>query len=233
MTTETPPRVYFNGDESRYGQAARQIAETQGNIWTERDRWKKACFVCLAVMFVLAVGLVWFGRQPSHIPVYVKVNSDGQFQVLNWDAYDPTLEEIKGWLILWIRCVRGVPTDRGVLERCWQIVPLYLLERTQARSTVAAYFAEMKPGKTLFERSIEVRDVKPVREPDGRWRVTWKEDVYALPKGGGLGKWERSTDEMAILILTRQQPKKKAEIELNGENVNPLGLRITHLAWGQ
>lgn len=229
--TQTPTRHYYEGNGQRYEAAKRQVEETQGNLWTERDRWRLAVFLLLGLVAVLIGGLVHVGRQPAYTPIYLKVNAEGQLSVMGWDAYEPSVEELKADLLMWMRCVRGIPLDRPVLERCWRLVPLFLLDGTPAKAQVKAWFDQVKPDQALFHKSIDIRHMKAFTHPDGRWQVSWQQDVYELPRSGGLGKLVMSSAEEAILIVTRRQPTTRAHIELDGEPVNPRGLYITHLSW--
>jgi len=159
-------------------------------------------------------------------------NQDDQFQVLGWDNYTPDQQEIKRDLMAWMRCVRSIPNDGPTLKRCWKLVPLFFFEKSQTKAQVTAYRNLVKPDQSLYHRSIVVEDgMKGWREPDGRWRLQWVEGVYELPRTGGLGKLIEKRQQAAILLVTRQKPTKKTQIEIDGEPANPLGLYITQLGW--
>jgi len=74
--------------------------------------------------------------------------------------------------------------------------------------------------------------LKAWMEPDGRWHMSWQEEVYELPRTGGLGKLVSPASlHTAILLVTRQMPTKKSQVELDGEPINPLGIYVTQLGW--
>jgi type IV secretory pathway TrbF-like protein len=232
VTETAPPKRYYTSDQaSRYDVPRDHIAQTQKNLWQERNRWRLATLCLCGAVVMLALVIAALGRQPAETPVFIKVNHEGQLQIAEWDAYHPAPQEIERDLLQWMRCVRGIPNDRGVLERCWQMVPRFLLERTQAWQTVAEYFAQVAPDKALWQKHVDLKELRALQEPDGRWRVTFTEEIYDLPQGGGLGRLLETRQVTAIAIVIRRKPTKKAQIAVEGEVVNPRGLYITHLAW--
>jgi type IV secretory pathway TrbF-like protein len=229
--TDTPPKVYYDGTPREpYDEAARRHERQHGNVYREKAWWQLATAL-MAVAVVLSAGShLVAARRPSHEPVYIRVNQDAQLQVLNWDQYIPEDEEVKADLLVWVRCWRGIPTSREVLERCWQRVPMFLMKNTHAYGMVAKYFAQVSPDGQLWNKGVEVREMEGFKEPDGRWRVTWVEDIYALQRGGP-GRLESSTRHTAILIVERRKPTTRAQIALDGEPVNPRGIYITAMTW--
>lgn len=229
---ETTPRRYYQGNGTRYEQAQQHIDETTENIFTERKWWRYGCFAGLGVIGVLAILIVSLARRPAYEPVFITHNMEGQFQVVRWDAYKPEVEEVKTELFRWLRCVRGVPTDAAIVEYCWKMVPLFLLEKTQALVYIKTFYQTLKPKELLFHKKIEVVDLKGRREPDGRWRLEWTEDVYGFREKQGLGRKESSERLSAVISIKRRKPTSRKEIELAGEIVNPLGIYIDTLGWG-
>jgi type IV secretory pathway TrbF-like protein len=229
---ETQPRTYYTGNGTRYARAQQHIEETTENIFTERLWWRRGVFALLALCAFLGVVIWSLAQRPTREPVYLKVNAEGQLQILGWDAYQPEAEQIKVELFRWLRCVRGLPTDEAILDYCWQMVPRFLLERTQALAVVKDYYKVLNPKSLLFHKKIEITDLKGRREPDGRWRLEWTEDVYGFRQKQGIGTKESSERMSAVLTITRQKPTTRKDVELRGEVVNPLGLYLTSLAWG-
>lgn len=227
------PRVYYTGHPEAYEKAKAQVEDTQGNVFREKAWWQACAFVALCVIACLAIALVILGRQPSHEPVYVKVNQEGQLQIVGWDAYEPSEAEVKADLMYWMRCVRGIPMDQEVLKRCWAHVPMFLLARTQAYTVIDAYFKQYQPGKALWEKAIDVEEMVAFPHPDGRWQVEWTEKVYTLVRSGGAGRLESTKRYASILLIQRHQPTKRTQIELHGEPVNPRGIFVVNLSWSQ
>jgi type IV secretory pathway TrbF-like protein len=225
-------RTYYRGNGTRYDGAKAHIEETTENIFTERAWWRRGFFAVLGLLALCILVVVSLAKRPMYEPIFIRVNSAGQLQTLKWEAYDPEYEAIKKELIQWLRCVRALPTSEPQLDFCWAIVRLFLLEKTQATETVKAFYQALQPKKLLFQKEIQVNDVKGRQEPDGRWRLEWTEDVYAFRQKQGLGRRESSERMSAILTVTRRKPTERKQIEYQGETVNPLGLYILSLGWG-
>jgi type IV secretion system protein TrbF len=224
------PRRYFDGDESRYRRAAAEAEEGENTILQWMRYLKVSVWVLLAVSLGL-VGAVLYLALRSQVDVkFVVQNEVGQLHILGWDEYHPEVGVMKRDLEMWLRCARSITTDRETHWRCWRRVPMFIKERSQCAAEVQQYVNQRKPDQHLYQKSMLVHDLQGSREPDGRWRFSWVERTYQLDHGhtGSLidtSRWH------AIIMTTREPPKKPAQIQDGYETVNPLGLLCTHLAW--
>ena len=233
--TAVPPgtRHYYDGDSTRYDAGLTRVHETQRNLWTERLWWRRGVFGCLGVMVILLGVVIYVTTRQTYAIEFVQVNTEGQLTIVGWDQYQPSDEEMKQDLMRWLRCVRGLPPSQGIVDYCWTIIPMFLRDQSQALQMVSAYWRELNPHALLYRKEIDVRDLKAWKHPDGRWQLRWIEDVFEIPRHGGVGKRELSTEMNAILVVTRMKPKSRKQTHLKGEPVNPRGVIISALSWGE
>jgi type IV secretory pathway TrbF-like protein len=161
-TLETTERTYYRGNGDRYASAKQHIEETTENIFTERQWWRRGAFALLVLCAVLSLVIVSLARRPAYEPVFIKVNSEGQLQTLKWEAFDPTHEQVKKELFTWLRCVRGLPTSESIIDYCWKMVPLFLLEKTQGLAYVKEFYRTFNPKSLLFHKQIDIENMKGV-----------------------------------------------------------------------
>lgn len=212
--------------------ARRKAALMTGNLFREKAWWQMMSGG-LIVLTVFLGGLAFYlGRQPAFDPKYVVKNQFGQFQVMGWDQFNPEQKDIEDDLLEFIRCVRDIPNDKLVLQRCNARIALFLAKGSQAHGAVLAYRKRIKPNENLYRRTITLHNLKAWPDPDGRWRLTWEEEVRALPRGGGPSRVEQTAKPGgAYLVVTRVKPKDPKAFEYKGQALNPLGLLVTHLGW--
>jgi type IV secretory pathway TrbF-like protein len=223
-------RRYFDGDEERYRRASAAAEAGENTILQWMRYLKVSVWVLLAVSLGL-LGLVVYLALRAQVDVkFVVQNEARQFRILGWDEYHPEVGVMKRDLEMWLRCARSITTDRETHRRCWQRVPMFVKERSQCAMEVQEYVKQRQPDGLLFQKSVLVHNLQGSREPDGRWRFSWVERTYHLDHGRS-GPLIDTTTWHAIIITTRERPKRPEQIEHEHETVNPLGLFCTHLAW--
>jgi type IV secretory pathway TrbF-like protein len=224
------PRRYFDGDETRYKRASDEAEAGENTILQWLRYLKVSVWVLLAISLGL-LGMVVYLALRSQVDVkFVVQNDEGQFRILGWDQYDPGVGVMKRDLEVWLRCARSITTDRETHRRCWQRVPMFIKEESQCAMEVQDYVKQRQPDHQLYRKSVLVHDLQGSREPDGRWRFSWVERTYHLDHGRA-GPLIDTTTWHAIIITTREHPKRPAQIQDEHETINPLGLLCTHLAW--
>jgi type IV secretory pathway TrbF-like protein len=223
-------RRYFDGDEERYRRASAEAEAGENTILQWMRYLKVSLWVLLAISLGLLVIVIYLALRAQVDVKFVVQNDAQQFRILGWDDYHPEVGVMKRDLELWLRCARSITTDRETHRRCWQRVPMFVKEQSQCAMEVAQYVKQRQPDQLLYQKSVLVHDLQGSREPDGRWRFSWVERTYHLDHGRA-GPLIDTTTWHAIIMTTREQPKRPEQIEHEHETVNPLGLLCTHLAW--
>lgn len=216
----------------RADSAKREAERMTGNLFREKAWWQVMAGGLLVLSLLLGGVVIYLGRQPAFEPKYAVKNQFDQFQVVGWDQFKPEQKDIEDDLLEFMRCVRSIPNDRPVLQMCNARIALFLAKGSQAHAAVVDYRKRLKPNEVLYRRTVTLHKLKAWPDPDGRWRLTWEEEVRSLPRGGGPSRQEQPPKPGgAFLVVTRVKPKDPKAFEYQGQALNPLGLLVTHLGW--
>ena len=222
----------FKRATTAYGQTPQPITPYQkaAQVWDERigsarvqaRNWRLMAFGCLALAFLLSLGVIWqLGK--SHITPYViEVDKLGELRGVGpaTEPYEPSDAQIAYHLARFIENVRSLPLDPIVLRQNW--LAAYDYATTEGANRLNHYARINDPFSKVGKQSITVEVTSIVRSSKESFDLRWREERF---ENGTLAASDHYT---AVLALTLQPPKTEEAVRKN-----PLGIYVRGLNWSK
>ena len=221
-TVESP--IPQEGVLSPYLAARREWNERYGSYIAAARTWRLACFGALAVAVAAVGGVVYFAGQNKFVPYLVEIQNDRPIQVTfpgRLPPADPRV--IRAQLAQFIRDFRSVTPDPQVQNRAVERLYAHLNTGSAAYMMVNDWMRENIPFQRAANETVtvEVSQVLPISERT--WRLEWMEH----PR-------QRDGEALPSLRMTALATVGIAkEVPLNAVLMNPIGLYIEAIEWGE
>ena len=209
-------------DSNPYVEARREWNDRYLDLARARRWWQLAAVAELALIGVLAGGLVALSLQHKTVPYVVEVDALGAATAVKpADAAGrPTDERIVRYqLVAFVRGTRAVMTDRAAMKR--SLDQIYAYARGSARTFLDDHYRANNPFEIAKTYTVLPAVTSLLQLSERSWQVRWSEEHRGLD-GTLLGKstWE------AVLAVETVPPTAADAIQ-----ANPFGLFVTKIRW--
>src|SRR5438105_11848738 len=209
-------------DSKRYVKARREWNDRYLDLPSARRWWQLAAIAELALVGVLASGLVALSLQHKTVPYIVEVDALGAATAVKpADASGrPTDERVVRYqLAAFVRGARAVMTDRAAMKR--GLDQVYAYTRGSARVFLDDHYRANNPFEIAKTYTILPAVTSLLQLSERSWQVRWNEEQRGLD-GTLLGKstWE------AVLAVETVPPTAADAIQMN-----PFGLYVREIRW--
>src|SRR5438876_6831308 len=209
-------------DSNPYVEARREWNDRYLDLARARRWWQLAAGAELALVGVLAGGLVALSLQHKTIPYVVEVDALGAASAVKpAEAAGRTTDEriVRYQLAAFIRGTRAVLTDRAAMKR--GLDQVYAYARGSARTFLDDHYRANNPFEIAKTYTVSPAVTSLLQVSDRSWQVRWSEEQRGLD-GTLLGtsNWE------ALLSVETVPPTTADAIQ-----VNPFGLYVTEIRW--
>ena len=212
-------------DESRTP-AGSEYQRARG-IWLDdlgQARAQARTYLRLAVgaMMIAAlavVGLIVLSARSDIEPYLIEVDALGQVRqvgVVTTKAWEVEESMMRAELERWVRNLRSISTDKGVVEQRFTYVQTHVLDA--AALQLERYVRDHDPFARFGRqsRTVHIEAINQVQGSDLTWRVQWYENITG-PKGSDLGQ-EHFIGEFHLAV---RRPETEAALR-----DNPLGIFV-------
>ncbi len=209
-------------DLNPYVEARREWNDRYLDLVRARRWWQITAVAELALVGVLASGLVALSLQHKTIPYVVEVDALGAATAVKpvEAAGRPTDERIVRYqLAAFVRGTRAVMTDRAAMKR--GLDQVYAYARGSARAFLDDHYRANNPFEIAKTYTVLPSVISFLPLSERSWQVRWSEEQRGLD-GTLLGKstWE------AVLAVETVAPTTADVIQ-----ANPFGLYVTEIRW--
>ena len=209
-------------DSNPYVEARREWNDRYLDLARARRWWQLAAVAELALVGVLAGGLVALSLQHKTVPYIVEVDTLGAATAVKpADASGrPTDERVVRYqLAAFVRGARAVMTDRAAMKR--GLDQVYAYTRGSARVFLDDHYRANNPFEIAKTYTVLPAVTSLLQLSERSWQVRWSEEHRGLD-GTLLGKstWE------AVLAVETVPPTAADTIK-----ANPFGLFVTEIRW--
>lgn len=206
-----------------YVEARREWNDRYLDLARSVRNWQLVAGCSIAIVGVLAVGVVWLSERHSVIPYVVEVDKLGWALAAGPATRDSGVLSgdriVRYHLAAFIRGARSVIADPTAMKR--SLDQVYAYTRGEAVTFLDQYYRTRNP----FERAkdllvgVDVTSLLPLSE--STWHIRWLETERTLE-----GKITARTNWEGVLTLRMIPPSDEPSIV-----ANPLGLYVTELNW--
>ena len=227
-----------NGENRLVANARREFASAFGDLAKGKRNWQIVAFTLAAVVTVQAITTYRLASAAHAVPYLVQVDRLGNLAAAGKaePLTDPNGRLVASQLADFIRAVRTVLPTAAMTAQADLLRRGYAFATPPAAGFLNSYFADPTHDPRLLgqriTRDVQLSSILRVPEPSqsktGRgdrsqtWRVQWVETDRSLDIADStvLATWE------GYVTLQVVPPRTADAIE-----DNPLGLRITSIAW--
>lgn len=193
-----------------------------GTARVQAYNWRLAFFSCMALCFVLVIGLIAVASKSSVAPYIIEVGQSGEVIAATRAVHanrSANENEVKYFLSKWVKDVRAMPLDIIVKKQAW--TSAYSTMRQKAALKMNEIMKKENPLEKIGEETIAVTPTAIVKMSDKTYQVRWTEDVYS--KEGAPKSSYRMT---GLITIELSPPTTEKEII-----ANPLGMYVTDFSW--
>src|SRR2546428_9475885 len=204
-------------DSNPYVEARREWNDRYLDLARARRWWQLTAVAELALVGVLAGGLVALSLQHKTVPYVVEVDALGAATAVTpaEAAGRPTDERVVRYqLVAFVRGTRAVMTDRAAIKR--GLDQVYAYARGSARTFLDDHYRANNPFETAKTYTVLPAVTSLLQLSERSWQVRWSEEQRGLD-GTLLG---RSTWEAVLAVGTAPRPAA------DSIQANPLGLFV-------
>lgn len=224
---EPPTNYKVEGSaESSYLKAKQEWDERIGSTVVQAKNWRLVAVICAAISAISVLALIYEAQKPKHIPMIVTVDRATGAPIVHGEliktVHQPTLPEIKYFLVTVLKKVRGVSLDPVIVRRSWEEALFYFNSKAGRKLTELTYKDEKAAINHVGERTQTV-DLISINQIGGgnSYQLRWKETIFGVD-----GSIIDAYSVTGVFTIEFELPTKREEIL-----VNPLGLYIVDLEW--
>ncbi len=204
-------------------QAAQQAWDERiGSARVQAYNWRVMAFGSLALLFIMAAGLLWQSTRSTLVPYIVEVDREGGARAVGpaREAQRPGDGQIGHHLSTFIHNVRSLSIDPIVLRDNWNSAYHYVTPRGAA--LLNEYARANDPFIRVGRESVAIQITSVVRASQTSFQLRWIERTYTNGVLTATARWT------AMLSFVLQPPTTQELI-----HKNPLGIYVDGLDWSK
>jgi type IV secretory pathway TrbF-like protein len=210
---------------SPYVRARQEWDERFGDQIKSKQRWQLAAFVSMATTLLCVGGMVAVGFRSTTVPYVVALDDVGRavpvIPAKQVAVKDVRLQEAV--VARWITDLRMIVTDAVAQRRLVDEVYAQTGQNSAASATVTDFYSKNSPFDLLTKQTVDASVESIVQQSAKTYEVTWTEVTRDL-----IGTFVASHRYRAFVTIATQEVTDAKQAL-----VNPLGLYVTNLTWGE
>ena len=205
-----------------YQRAEQAWDDRIGSARVQAANWRYTALGLLAANAVLAGGLTWLAAHGTVTPWVVEVDRLGEPRVVSPAAQGGKVSDAAiAWaLSRFISDVRLRASDAVLMRQGW--LRAYDFVEGEAAASLSDYARRADPFAEAARTQVVVTVANVVRASPTSFRLAWSEQRF---EAGALVATERWTAVLGVKLSPPSTPEAL--------RANPLGVRITTIAWSK
>jgi len=208
-----------------YTMARQEWDERYGDLISRAKNWKRIAFLSMYTTLVCVAGMVTIGYRSQTVPYVVALDDVGHaipvIPAKQVAVKDVRLQEAT--VARWITNLRTVVIDPVVQRKMVDEVYAMASASSAASQTLTDWYQQNSPFLRLQKETVDVSIESIVQQSPKSYEVVWTESIHDL-----YGQLQGTHRYRAIVTVNTQEvtdPKQAL--------INPLGLYVTNVSWGE
>jgi len=211
--------------QTPYLRARQEWDERFGDQIKSRNNWRLAAFFSMATALVCVTGMVAIGYRSNTVPYVVALDDVGRavpvIPVKQVAVKDVRLQEAV--VARWVTNLRTVIADAVAQRRLVDEVYAETGQNSPASATITEFYSKNSPFDLLTKQTVDASVESIVQQSPKTYEVAWTEVTHDL--NGNLMSSHRY--RAFVSVVTQEVTDARQAL------VNPLGLYVTNLTWGE
>jgi type IV secretion system protein TrbF len=211
--------------QSPYVRARQEWDERFGDQIKSKNNWRLTAFISMATTLLCVTGMVATAYRSNTVPYVVALDDVGR-AVPVIPAKQVAVKDVRlqaAVVARWLTDLRTVVADAVVQRRLVDEVYAETGQNSAASATVTEFYSKNSPFDLLTKQTVDVSVESIVQQSPRTYEVTWTEVTRDL-----VGEFMATHRYRAFVSVTTQEVTDAKQAL-----VNPLGLYVTNLAWGE
>ena len=211
--------------QTPYLRARQEWDERFGDQIKSRNNWRLAAFLSMATALVCVTGMVAIGYRSNTVPYVVALDDVGRavpvIPAKQVAVKDVRLQEAV--VARWVTNLRTVIADAVAQRRLVDEVYAETGQNSPASATITEFYSKNSPFDLLTKQTVDASVESIVQQSPKTYEVAWTEVTRDL--NGNLMASHRY--RAFVSVVTQEVTDARQAL------VNPLGLYVTNLTWGE
>ena len=211
--------------QTPYLRARQEWDERFGDQIKSRNNWRLAAFLSMATALVCVTGMVAIGYRSNTVPYVVALDDVGRavpvIPAKQVAVKDVRLQEAV--VARWVTNLRTVIADAVAQRRLVDEVYAETGQNSPASTTITEFYSKNSPFDLLTKQTVDASVESIVQQSPKTYEVAWTEVTRDL--NGNLMASHRY--RAFVSVVTQEVTDARQAL------VNPLGLYVTNLTWGE
>jgi type IV secretory pathway TrbF-like protein len=212
-------------EPSPYLAARREWDERYGDLIKRAENWRRAFFLSGFTTLALVVGMISIDMRSHTVPYVVALDDVGRavpvVPARQVAVKDVRLQEAS--VYRWINDVRSVVTDPVAQRKMVDEAYAMTAASSAASETLTEWFRDSSPFERLRNGTVDCSIESIVQQSPKAYEIVWAESSRDL-----FGQVNGIHHYRALVSVTTQ-----AITDSKLALINPLGLFITNVSWGE
>jgi type IV secretion system protein TrbF len=211
--------------QSPYVRAREEWDERFGDQIKSKNNWRLAAFISMATTLLCVAGMVTIGMRSRTVPYVIALDDVGR-AVPVVPAKQIAVKSVRlqeAVVARWVTDLRTIVTDAVAQRRLVDEVYAQTGQNSAASATVTDFYSKNSPFDLLKKQTVDASVESIVQQSPTTYEVTWIEVTRDLT--GTLVATHRY--RAFVSVTTQEVTDAKQAL------VNPLGLYVTNLTWGE
>lgn len=208
-----------------YTMARQEWDERYGDLISRAKNWRRIAFLSMSTTLVCVAGMVTIGYRSRTVPYVVALDDVGRaipvIPAKQVAVKDVRLQEAA--VARWIANLRTVVIDPVVQRKMVDEVYAMASASSAASQALTDWYQQNSPFSRLQKETVDVSIESIVQQSPKSYEVVWTESIHDL-----YGQLQGTHRYRAIVTVNTQEvtdPKQTL--------INPLGLYVTNVSWGE
>ena len=211
--------------QTPYLRARQEWDERFGDQIKSRNNWRLAAFLSMATALVCVTGMVAIGYRSNTVPYVVALDDVGRavpvIPAKQVAVKDVRLQEAV--VARWVTNLRTVIADAVAQRRLVDEVYAETGQNSPASATITEFYSKNSPFDLLTKQTVDASVESIVQQSPKTYEIAWTEVTRDL--NGNLMASHRY--RAFVSVVTQEVTDARQAL------VNPLGLYVTNLTWGE
>ncbi len=208
-----------------YTMARQEWDERYGDLISRARNWRRIAFLSMSTTLACVTGMVTIGYRSHTVPYVVALDDVGRaipvVPAKQVAVKDVRLQEAT--VARWISNLRTVVIDPVVQRKMVDEVYALASASSAASQALTDWYQQNSPVARLQKETADVSIESIVQQSPKSYEVVWTESIHDL-----YGQLQGTHRYRAIVTVNTQEvtdPKQAL--------INPLGLYVTNVSWGE
>jgi len=211
--------------QTPYLRARQEWDERFGDQIKSRNNWRLAAFLSMATALVCVTGMVAIGYRSNTVPYVVALDDVGR-SVPVIPAKQVAVKDVRlqeAVVARWVTNLRTVIADAVAQRRLVDEVYAETGQNSPASAIITEFYSKNSPFDLLTKQTVDASVESIVQQSPKTYEVAWTEVTRDL--NGNLMASHRY--RAFVSVVTQEVTDARQAL------VNPLGLYVTNLTWGE